>query len=298
MQGVIASVSKAEGDTVTRGKVVAELANDDLKALVAQAQSSVDVAAARLALVEKGPRPQEVARAQAQFKEEQSNANLFEVQLRRREVLAQKGAISQEQLDEARRSLAASQQRMAAAQQQFDILKQGSRREEIVEAKASYNLVVDKLTEAQASLAKSQIKSTIDGVVLRQYLHPGEALATQTGPAAIMQIADTSHLKVRVQIDENDISGLKIGQKAKIMVPALRGKTLGGTITSISPRLGAKTVTANAATEKRDTRVLKVIVTLPAGVQLPVNLRVDVVIDLDSVQQPAELRVLTNKKHT
>lgn len=290
MPGVISSVYKMEGDPVARGEIVAELVNDDLKALVGQAKSTVEIEAARFALVEKGPRQEDIARAEALLNEEQSNMRLFEIQVRRREALVRQGAIARETLDEARRALAASKQRRTAALQQLDILRNGSRLEEIEAARASYKLAEEKLAEAQAMLNKSFIRSTIDGVVLRRYLQAGEALSTQ--PAiAIMQIADTSRLIVRTQIDENDITGLKVGQKARISAPALADKALVGTITRISPRLGAKTVNAQAADEKRDTRVLEVIVALDAGVQLPVNLRVDVVIDLESgVQQPSELR--------
>ena len=78
MPGVIASLHKDEGEAVKKGEVVAELANEDLKALLAQAQSSLELEAARLALVENGPRTEDISRAAALVQEEQGNVKLHD----------------------------------------------------------------------------------------------------------------------------------------------------------------------------------------------------------------------------
>lgn len=281
MPGVLARIYKSEGDTIIQGEVLAELVNDDLKALVAQAESSVRLEAARLALIENGPRPEEIEQAEARVREELSSKELFETQLQRREALVREGAVARERLNEVENALNVSLERLDGASKQLDMLRQGSRAEDVEAARASYKLAQDKLDEARAMLNKSYVRATIDGVVLRRYMEPGEVVSMQPG-AVVMQIADTSRLVVRTQIDENDIGGLKVGQRAEVSAPSLAGQTLKGTVSRISPRLGAKTVTAETPTEKRDTRVLDVMVTLDAGVAVPIYLRVDVVIDLDS----------------
>jgi HlyD family secretion protein len=292
MPGVIAAMTKSEGDAIKRNDVLAQLVNDDLVAQLAQAESNVRIEAAHLAIVENGPRPEEIDQAEARVLEEQSSKKLFEAQLQRRALLVRDGAVARETLNEAQRALSVSQQRLDSAQKQLDLLRQGSRSEELEAARATYKLALDKLAEARAILEKSYIRAPIDGIILRQYMEPGEAVSAQPD-AVIMQIADTTRLVVRTQIDENDISGLKIGQKAEISAPSLGDTPLPGTVTRISPRLGAKTVTAETPTEKRDTRVLDVIVSLDPGVSVPVYLRVDVVIDLDSqAEQPKKQTML------
>ncbi len=292
MPGVIAMMTKNEGDAVRRNEVLARLANEDLKAKLAQAEANVRIEAARLAIVENGPRPEEIGQAEARVLEEQSSTKLFETQLQRRQLLVRDGAVARETLNEAQRAFSASQQRLDGASKQLQLLRQGSRPEELEAARATYKLAQDKLDEAQAMLDKSYIRAPADGVILRQYMEPGEAVSMQPD-AVIMQIADITRLVVRTQIDENDISGLKIGQKAEISAPSLGGKTLSGTVTRISPRLGAKTVTAETPTEKRDTRVLDVIVALDPGISVPIYLRVDVVIKLDSqTEQPKQQTML------
>ncbi len=53
-----------------------------------------------------------------------------------------------------------------------------------------------------------------------------------------------------------------------------------GRIERISPRLGAKTIASDMPTEKRDTRVLDVIIGLVESEALPVNFRLDVFIEV------------------
>jgi ABC exporter DevB family membrane fusion protein len=289
MPGVVESISKQEGDKISKGETLAQLSNDDLKAIVDQSEANVRLEAARLALLENGSRPEEIAQAQAKVVEAQSNVKLLETQLKRHVPLAREGAISVATLNETQQSLTASQQQLTTAKKQLDIVRLGARPEEIEEARASLKLAKDKLAEARAKLEKTYLRAPLDGIVLRRYLEPGEAVSNQT-VSPILQVADTSRMVVRTQIDENDIGGLAVGQKAEISAPYLQGRPLTGTVIRISPRLGAKTVTAETPNEKRDTRVLDVIVALDPGVSVPVNLRVDVAIDLKSTPVPLALR--------
>ena len=289
MPGVIVKLHKDEGDAVKRGEIIAELANEDLKALLAQAQSSLELEAARLALVENGPRTEDISRAATLVQEEQGNIKLYDKQVRRRTALVAEGAIAREALDEAVRALANSKQRKNAAENQLKILRKGARPEELEAARAAVAVAEQRVEEAKALLNKSFVKSPIDGIVLRKYLQAGEAISMDPG-RAIVQIADISKLVVRTQIDESDIGGLVEGLTARITAPALNGKQVTGKIVRISPRLGAKTITAEAAGEKRDTRVLEVTVALEPLVRLPINLRVDVLIDFEKQTTNPDVR--------
>lgn len=288
--GVLASVRVREGDRVRRGEIVAEIVNDDLKARVAQAEATLAIKAAQSRMVEDGPRVEEIGKAEAQLREEEGNIKLLQAQFERRQRLVREGAVSSEALNTASNSLAAARERRSAAQNSLDILRKGARPEEINAARAEVRLAENQLAEARAALARSYVRASTDGVVLRRYREPGEAISTQN-IVPVVQIADLSRLVVRTQIDENDIAELGIGQSAEISAAALNGRKLTGRVERISPRLGAKTISSDSPTEKRDARVLDVIVALPAGASLPINLRVDVVIDLTSGKVPvAELR--------
>ncbi|MCY1667607.1 HlyD family secretion protein [Rhizobium sp. SL86] len=281
MVGVLASVLADEGDRVRRGQVLAELFNDDLKARVAQAEATLQIKRAQLAMIEKGPRQQEILQAEAQVREEESNLKLLNLQFERRRTLAAQGAVSREEVNQVASSLSASRERRASAIQALLILRDGSRPEEVDAARGEVALAENQLAEARAAVEKSYVRAPIDGIVLRRYREPGEAITSQAA-ASVMQIADISRLIVRTQIDEADIAALAVGQTATISAAAFGERKLTGTVQRISPRLGAKTITAEGPTEKRDTRVLDVIVALPENIVVPINLRVDVLIDVSS----------------
>lgn len=283
--GILSSVRVREGDRVRRGEIVAEIANDDLKARLAQAEATLAIRTAQARLIEEGPRTEEIRKAEAQLREEEGNLRLMQAQFERRQRLVREGAVSSEALNAAGNSLTAARERRSAAENSLQILRQGARPDEIGAARAEVRLAENQLAEARAALAKSFVRASTDGVVLRRYREPGEAISTQN-IVPVVQIADLSRLVVRTQIDENDIAELSIGQSAEISAPALNGRRLAGRVERISPRLGAKIVSSDSPTEKRDARVLDVIVALPPGASLPINLRVDVVIDLTSAAVP------------
>ncbi len=286
MPGVLAAIHVREGDRIRKGDVLAELVNEDLKAKVAQAEAVLATKTAQMNLVVRGPRPEEVKRAEAQLREEENNMRLLQQQFNRRQNLVRDGAVSTEAFNEVSSRLGASRERHAALSNTVAILRQGSRPEEIEAARAEVRLAQSQLTEAQASLAKSYVRASMDGIVLRRYREPGEALTTQPSAVAVLQIADISNLVVRTQIDESDVLELRVGQTAEVTATALNGRKLNGRVERISPRVGAKTISSDLPTEKRDTRVLDVIVALGPDANLPVNLRVDVVIDLKSASAP------------
>ena len=276
--GGIAAIYVHEGDKVKKGELLAELVNADLKARVAQAEAQLALKQADLRRVRNGSRPEDIQKAEAQLREEESSLKLLELQLARRQYLASKGDISTDALNTATSSRDASRQRRQAALKNLELLRKGSRLEEIEAAEADARLAEQQLAEARANLDKTYVYATMDATVLRRYLEPGEVVIGQT-ISPIVQIGDTMHLTVRTQIDEDDIAPLRLGEIAEISAAGFGGRKYKGHVTRISPRLGAKSVTSNSPTEKRDARVLDVIVTLDPGVELPVNMRVDVVID-------------------
>lgn len=287
MPGVISVINVQEGDSVAKDQILAELVNDDLKAKVAQAKAQLTIRKAELDRVRNGAREQEIMQAKAQLKQEEGALSLLKLQFDRRRKLARAGAVSQEAFNTAESALIAGQQRRDAAEQALSLLVEGSRSEDLMASGAQVDLAQHQLEEAEAALGKSYIRASTDGIVLRLYREPGEALSTQ--PASpIIQIGDTSRLVVRAQIDEADIGMLKVGQKATVTAQALGGKSLEGVVRRISPRVGAKTIVAGSPTEKRDARVLDVMIDLQPDAKLPVSLRVDVFIDVgESETSPA-----------
>lgn len=89
--------------------------------------------------------------------------------------------------------------------------------------------------EAQDNLAKTTIYSPVDGVVSKLSIQKGErVLGTQQfAGTEIMTISDLSKMDVNVDVNENDINRISLGDSSKIEVDAFLGKKFTGVVTEI-----------------------------------------------------------------
>ncbi|MEO3405242.1 efflux RND transporter periplasmic adaptor subunit [Mucilaginibacter sp. CAU 1740] len=89
--------------------------------------------------------------------------------------------------------------------------------------------------EAQDNLAKTTIYSPVDGVVSKLSIQKGErVLGTQQfAGTEIMTISDLSKMDVNVDVNENDINRISLGDSSKIEIDAFLGKKFTGVVTEI-----------------------------------------------------------------
>ncbi len=126
-------------------------------------------------------------------------------------------------------------------------------RHQIQQAEASLKSSLD-------SLSKTVYNSPIDGVIISLPVEEGEVaiIGTMNMPGTVfMTIADLSEMQVEVEVDETDVVGLRIGQKAEVKVDALPTRTLTGTVTEI----GSSAIQKSTASQ-RESRDFQVTITL------------------------------------
>jgi HlyD family secretion protein len=99
------------------------------------------------------------------------------------------------------------------------------------------------LKQAQDDLSKTTIYAPISGTVSDLKKEPGEiAIGSQFQEDLIMKVAQLGAMEALVNVDENDINSIKIGQKAEIEVDAVLGEKITGVVSEI-----ASSATAPAA---------------------------------------------------
>lgn len=103
-------------------------------------------------------------------------------------------------------------------------------------AKASHAQSTASLKEARETLAKTTIYSPMDGVVSQLITELGERVSgsTFTQGTQIMTIADLSQMEARVDVGENDIVMVSVGDTARIEVDAYSDQKLVGTVSQIA----------------------------------------------------------------
>jgi ABC exporter DevB family membrane fusion protein len=276
LSGRLKSVNVEEGDAIHRGQVLAELENVDYRAQVESSRANVVAKQAVLRKVVNGARRQERDEAWSSVNEAKAVMENSQSELHRRQELFSAGVVSREELDRFGREADVAKAKYEAAVQQHALVDDHAREEDQSLAEADLQLAEAQLEEAQARYAKTFIRSPIDGSVLRKHHRSGESVSnSSTVPDPILTIGDRKTLRVRVDVDETDVSKVQVGQKAYVTADAFGRQKFWGHVVRVGQQLGPKNVRTDEPTEKVDTKILETLVELDPGSQLPDGLRVD-----------------------
>lgn len=228
--GEVVRLAVKEGDHVRQGQFLLQLDDTQYRAQVRQSQAALEAARSDL------------KSAEATFT--QSDAVLG-----RKEALFTQKLVSPEELEAARTQRNGDKARLDAA------------REEVARQEATHEAALD-------NLRKTRFISPIDGTVTQVNIERGEivVIGTMNNPGTvILSVADLSRMKVEADVDETDVSSVRLDQPAKVSVDALPDTTLAGKVVEIanSPEI------SNLGTQEQQT-----------------NFEVDVMLD----DPPASLR--------
>jgi len=276
LSGKLKSVNVEEGDVIRRGQVLAELENDDYRAQVLSAAAAVSAKEAALRKVINGARRQERSEALSSVSEAQAVLNNADSELSRRHQLYAAGVVSKEEMERYNREYDVARAKYREAVERHSLVDDHAREEDQALAEADLRLAKADLAEAQARYEKTFIRSPIAGMVLRKHHRNGESVSnSSTVPDPILTIGDKSVLRVRVDVDETDVSKIHVGQKAYVTADAFGKQKFWGHVVRVGEQLGPKNVRTDEPNERIDTKILETLVELDPGVQLPVGLRVD-----------------------
>lgn len=105
------------------------------------------------------------------------------------------------------------------------------------------------LSQAKDQLEKTVIFSPMDGTVSSRTSEVGERVAAtgQFNAAEVMRVADLSRMEVRVNVNENDVVNVKVGDKARVSIDAYPNRKFTGAVREIAS--AAKTQGLNTQEE-------------------------------------------------
>jgi len=269
-----------EGERVRRGQVVAVLDRfDRLVAERAQAAARVAIAGARLARVRAGAKAGELAAQRAMIARLSAEMEIAETEFARYRGLEAEGAISASLLDSKRVVVATLRGQLNAAREQLTALAE-VRPTDVRLAEAELADARAELGRVETDLARSFVRSPLDGQVLQVHARAGE----QVGPAGVVELGHTEAMEAVAEVYEDDLARVRIGQRARVrgVNRAFAGE-LHGTVVRITPRIGKKDVLASDPAADVDARVAEVRVRLDRqdGVRVRglTNLKIQVEID-------------------
>ena len=202
---------------------------------------------------------QEIARAQISVSEAQLAK--LEAQYSRLSAVNDSRAVSRDDLDNRRQDVAIAQAQLSAARAQLVASETSLKR---------IALLIERLT----------VLAPRDGDIIQVNIRAGEFAATSPKSPALV-LGETQRLQVRADIDEQNATRIRIGQKAYGYLKGDPTVTFPLVFTRIEPYVIPKVSLTGSSTERVDTRVLQVIYSLtrPTDPPLYVGQQVDVFIE-------------------
>lgn len=255
--GRVARVLVDEGSRVRRGQLLLLLDREEAEANLALARANLAAARSRLSQAEAG-----VAMLDTQIRTKIAEASATRERARkdleRLRALFGEGAIPRQQLDLAQAEYEVAEAALEAARANQD--QMAVKEQEVAAARATLQQMEAQVKLAEVQLARTVIRSPIDGLVTRKFVSAGETLGlgggtTITLGGPLFTLVDTGRLYASGTIDEVDAARLRVGQEARVTVDAYPGRTFRGRVYKIASsvsgeRQEARTVAIRVAVDE------------------------------------------------
>src|SRR6195952_3464506 len=226
VSGEVVELPIKEGDVVTKGQLLCRIRPDILKSGYDRAVATYNTQKATL-----GNSSQMLKQAQATFNNQESI-------YKRDKILFDNKVLTAAEFDAARASYEGAKAGLEAAKQN------------VIGSNFGLEQTAASVKEANDNLAKTTIYAPVDGVVSKLSIQKGERVlgTAQFAGTEIMTISDLSQMDVNVDVNENDINRIVVGDSSKIEVDAFLGKKFNGVVTEIGSSANVVGTTADQVT--------------------------------------------------
>jgi HlyD family secretion protein len=250
ISGQIIELNVAEGDSVKKGQVLAKIYGDIYATQKDQAAAIV-------------------TQQQAQLADAQAALGALEAQLDQ----AKKTFVMQKQLyDE--KVISSNEFNTADAAYKTAIANLNAAKQGVKGSQASVASSKAALQKADKDISLATLRSPMDGVVSLLSVKKGERVVGSSMMAGteMMRIADMNKLEVRVDVGENDIPKVRLGDSASIEVDAYNDRKFTGVVTQIASSNNGASTQSDLANTSTDVTNYKVYIRLnPASYQDLIN---------------------------
>lgn len=225
ISGEIVNLDVEEGDTVRKGQVLAKIyadiyasQRDQASAVVAQSQA-------------------QVANSQAQLNALQATVDQTEAAYKRQKTLLDQKVISQSEFETAQQAYLSAKANYQAA---LSSIK--ANQANVQSAQASLN-------RASKDVSRATIVAPMDGVISLLAVKEGERVVgtAQMAGTEMMRIADLNSIETVVDVGENDIPKVKIGDSAVVEVDAYNQRKFKGVVYKIANPVSLASATSTSS---------------------------------------------------
>lgn len=226
VSGEIVELFVKEGDSVRFGQVLARINPDVYQSAVERTTAGVNVARSQAKATQVGI---QAARSQRdQIAVQLRNAEKI---LERNRQLYKEGVIALAELENTETTVDNLRANLRSAEANIESVSRQSEGSGfgVKDAEAM-------LKEQRTNLGRTIIRAPVSGIISRLNVEKGERVVgtVQMSGTELMRIADLSVMEVQVEVSENDIIRIALGNESDVEVDAWRNKFFKGTVTEIS----------------------------------------------------------------
>lgn len=193
----IVEVAVHEGDHVPAGAVLVRQEAGTAQPRIDQSRAALVEAQRRLADLEQGPRQRELDEASAALTGAESELQTAQSEFKRVDTLVQRKLLSESNRDQARAQRDSARAARDAAKARYDLLRQGTRSEQVAEARAAVARATAALAEVETVAARYTVTAPRAGIVEALPYKLGERPAAGR-PVAIMLADGAPYARVYV----------------------------------------------------------------------------------------------------
>jgi HlyD family secretion protein len=266
LSGQVAAVLADFNDAVEKGQVLARLDEQSFRARLQEAEAQLEVARSEVLV-----RRAAVERAEAQLASRRAKRLVLlaeaegaaarerkaAAELDRARTLAGRSNVSASELENAQADFDAAHALRKAAQAWLGVQDTEIRAAESDLAMAEAQLSNSRAeirqyeaaaAEARVNLERTEIRSPLDGVVIRRDVEPGQTVAASLQAPTLFSLAgDLRTMRVETRVDEADIGRVRAGQTVSFRVDAYPERQFDGSVHKVhmAPEIVQNVVTYN-----------------------------------------------------
>lgn len=215
--GRILELRVKEGDYVRVGDTLAILDAPEVEAKKAQALGAENAAAAMSAMAQAGARQEQITAAYQVWQQASAGLEIAKKSYERVQRLYDEGVMTAQKRDEAFANYKALEAQEKAARSQYDMARNGARREEKLAAQAQVERAKGAVNEVNSYLQETVQVAQVEGEVSNVYPKVGELIGTGS---PIMSISVMKDMWGTFNVREDQLNGLKVGDEFVAFSPA------------------------------------------------------------------------------
>jgi len=226
----IIAIHVQDGQMMNTGDLILEQDPARLEVMLAQQVALKDQAAARLAELVRGPRPETIREARAQLESTQASAKNAAANLVRAKEVFARDLSDQQTLDFATTRWKTSQAAEKAASESLERLLNGTTVEELQQAEAALEAAAAKVSQIEFDLERLKIYAPVNGMLDKRLYQLGER---PLPGATIAVILDAARTYARIYVPEPLRASVQPGNKLTVRIDGDK-RTITGTVRWVS----------------------------------------------------------------